>query len=45
MVVRPQEKLVVGRMERNPQKLENLYMQGYRDAKAALGKWKEQQFI
>jgi len=31
-VIRPQEPLVVGRMERDPRKLDALYMQGYRDA-------------
>lgn len=44
-VIRPQEKLIVGRMERDQQKLENLYMQGYRDAKTALKRMKEQAFI
>ncbi|MGG0736466.1 patatin-like phospholipase family protein [Niallia taxi] len=45
LVIRPQEKLIVGRMERNPQKLENLYMQGYRDAKAALVQMKEHEYM
>lgn len=31
-VIRPQEPLVVGRMERDTEKLDALYMQGYRDA-------------
>ncbi|REK74281.1 patatin family protein [Paenibacillus paeoniae] len=31
-VIRPQETLTVGRMERNKEKLDALYMQGYRDA-------------
>ncbi|MCM3704944.1 MULTISPECIES: patatin-like phospholipase family protein [Cytobacillus] len=33
LVVQPQEPLQVGRMERNPQKLEKLYLQGYDDAR------------
>lgn len=35
-VIRPSEPLKVGRMERNPQKLEELYNQGYEDAKRSL---------
>ncbi|MCP8968137.1 patatin-like phospholipase family protein [Ectobacillus ponti] len=31
-LIRPMEKLEVGRVEKDPQKLEALYMQGYRDA-------------
>lgn len=33
LVIQPQEPLTVGRMERNPQKLEKLYLQGYADAR------------
>ncbi|MBX9972632.1 patatin family protein [Cytobacillus firmus] len=33
LVIQPQEPLIVGRMERNPQKLEKLYLQGYEDAR------------
>ncbi|WP_436372439.1 patatin-like phospholipase family protein [Cytobacillus sp. BC1816] len=33
LVIQPQEPLTVGRMERNPQKLEKLYLQGYEDAR------------
>ncbi|MDM5229594.1 patatin family protein [Cytobacillus sp. NJ13] len=33
LVIQPQETLTVGRMERNPQKLEKLYLQGYEDAR------------
>lgn len=36
LIIRPLEKLKVGRMERNPQKLFALYMQGYEDAKKVL---------
>ncbi|MFC5530660.1 patatin-like phospholipase family protein [Cohnella yongneupensis] len=32
-VIRPTEPLAVGRMERNPAKLDALYLQGYKDAK------------
>lgn len=35
MVIRPTEPLEVGRMERNPAKLEKLYQQGYDDARNA----------
>lgn len=44
-VIRPQETLVVGRMERDPAKLDALYKQGYEDAKRMmpqLRKWLEQ---
>jgi predicted patatin/cPLA2 family phospholipase len=34
-IIRPSEPLEVGRMERNPVKLEKLYLQGYKDAKNA----------
>lgn len=34
LIIRPKEPLNVGRMERNPQKLEYLYNQGYQEAKA-----------
>lgn len=34
-VIRPQEPLKVGRMERNPQKLKELYTIGYKDAKSS----------
>ncbi|WP_127497246.1 patatin-like phospholipase family protein [Paenibacillus glycanilyticus] len=43
-VIRPQETLVVGRMERDPAKLDALYKQGYEDAKRMmpqLRKWME----
>ncbi|PLR98846.1 patatin-like phospholipase family protein [Bacillus sp. T33-2] len=33
LVIRPSQPLEVGRMERNPEKLEKLYLQGYEDAK------------
>ncbi|WP_026583868.1 patatin-like phospholipase family protein [Bacillus sp. J33] len=33
LVIQPEEPLTVGRMERNPKKLEKLYMQGYEDAR------------
>ncbi|PLS01576.1 patatin-like phospholipase family protein [Neobacillus cucumis] len=36
LIIRPSEPLKVGRMERNPQRLEALYNQGYRDAKASM---------
>lgn len=32
VIIRPTEKVEVGRMERNPQKLETFFYQGYRDA-------------
>ncbi|MBN8200088.1 MULTISPECIES: patatin-like phospholipase family protein [Bacillaceae] len=35
LVIQPQEPLTVGRMERNPQKLEKLYLQGYEDARTS----------
>ncbi|MBT2757134.1 patatin family protein [Mesobacillus foraminis] len=35
VVIRPAKPLDVGRIERNPVKLENLYVQGYQDAKLA----------
>lgn len=35
-VIRPQKPLKVGRMERDPARLEELYNQGYEDAKASL---------
>ncbi|WP_456274377.1 patatin-like phospholipase family protein [Bacillus sp. AK031] len=41
-IIRPDEPLKVGRIERNPQKLEDLYNQGYHDAKkhfSGLCKW------
>ena len=38
LIIRPSEPLKVGRMERNPQRLEDLYNQGYLDAKAAMDK-------
>ncbi|WP_462411891.1 patatin-like phospholipase family protein [Neobacillus sp. Marseille-QA0830] len=34
LIIRPTEPLMVGRMERNPEKLEDLYNQGYKDAQA-----------
>jgi predicted patatin/cPLA2 family phospholipase len=36
LVIQPQEPLTVGRMERNPQKLEKLYLQGYEDARKSI---------
>jgi predicted patatin/cPLA2 family phospholipase len=33
LIIRPKEPLEVGRMERNPKKLEKLYQSGYEDAK------------
>lgn len=36
LVVQPQEPLTVGRMERNPQKLDKLYLQGYNDARKSI---------
>jgi predicted patatin/cPLA2 family phospholipase len=44
-VIRPQETLVVGRMERDPAKLDALYRQGYEDAKRMMPQllaWMEQ---
>lgn len=38
LIIRPSEPLKVGRMERNPQRLEDLYRQGYRDAQASMDK-------
>jgi predicted patatin/cPLA2 family phospholipase len=41
-IIRPKMPLKVGRMERNPQRLEELYNQGYEDAKASIeniGAW------
>jgi predicted patatin/cPLA2 family phospholipase len=43
-IIRPQMPLKVGRIERNPQKLEELYNQGYSDAQSNFEKllsWKE----
>jgi predicted patatin/cPLA2 family phospholipase len=45
-VIRPQQPLQVGRMEREPLKLDALYMQGYNDAKRLLPSmraWMEQE--
>lgn len=36
LVIQPQEPLTVGRMERNPQKLEKLYLQGYEEARKSI---------
>ena len=36
LLIRPTQPLKVGRMERNPQRLEDLYNQGYQDAKTAM---------
>jgi predicted patatin/cPLA2 family phospholipase len=36
LIIRPTKPLKVGRMERNPQRLENLYNQGYEDARASM---------
>ena len=36
LIIRPNEPLKVGRMERNPQRLAELYHQGYEDAKDAM---------
>jgi len=36
LIIRPSAPLKVGRMERNPQKLAELYNQGYQEAKAAM---------
>jgi predicted patatin/cPLA2 family phospholipase len=38
LIIRPKQPLKVGRMERNPQRLEELYNQGYEDAKASITK-------
>ncbi|XCQ27198.1 DUF6363 domain-containing protein [Bacillus infantis] len=38
LVIQPSEPLEVGRMERNPAKLEHLYNQGYSDAKKQFGR-------
>ncbi|MBT2656254.1 patatin family protein [Bacillus sp. ISL-18] len=38
LIIRPSEPLKVGRMERNPQRLEDLYRQGYRDAQESMNK-------
>jgi predicted patatin/cPLA2 family phospholipase len=38
LIIRPSEPLKVGRMERNPQRLEELYDQGYHDAKVSMPK-------
>ncbi|MGD6879409.1 patatin-like phospholipase family protein [Bacillus infantis] len=38
LVIQPSEPLEVGRMERNPAKLEHLYNQGYSDAKKQYGR-------
>ncbi|MFE8702020.1 patatin family protein [Cytobacillus sp. FJAT-54145] len=38
MIIRPQHPVEVGRMERNPIKLERLYQQGYQDAQNLKGK-------
>jgi predicted patatin/cPLA2 family phospholipase len=38
MIIRPTEPLEVGRIERNPVKLEKLYQQGYEDARKAKGR-------
>ncbi|WP_421378923.1 patatin-like phospholipase family protein [Bacillus salacetis] len=45
-IIRPQLPLKVGRVERNPKKLEELYNQGYSDARSQFEKllsWKESQ--
>ncbi|WP_409251035.1 DUF6363 domain-containing protein [Bacillus sp. SCS-153A] len=45
-IIRPQMPLKVGRMERNPKKLEELYDQGYQDAQTNfkdLLAWREAQ--
>ncbi|WP_248559596.1 patatin family protein [Niallia sp. NCCP-28] len=44
IIIRPLERLAVGRMERNPQKLSALYFQGYEDAKKAMHSIKQFQF-
>ncbi|EKN65586.1 Serine protease [Neobacillus bataviensis LMG 21833] len=36
LIIRPTQPLKVGRMERNPQRLEELYNQGYEDAKNSM---------
>ncbi|MBY0096722.1 patatin-like phospholipase family protein [Mesobacillus maritimus] len=38
LIIRPTDPLKVGRMERNPAKLEKLYNQGYEDARKAKGR-------
>ncbi|MEH7416680.1 patatin family protein [Neobacillus drentensis] len=38
LIIRPSDPLKVGRMERNSKRLEDLYNQGYRDAKASIDK-------
>ena len=38
LIIRPSVSLIVGRMERNPQRLEDLYNQVYQDAKASIDK-------
>ncbi len=38
LIIRPTQPLKVGRMERNPSRLEELYHQGYEDAKASIKK-------
>ncbi|MCM3631282.1 patatin family protein [Paenibacillus glycanilyticus] len=40
-VIRPQETLVVGRMERDPAKLDALYKQGYEDARRMMPRLRE----
>jgi predicted patatin/cPLA2 family phospholipase len=41
LIIRPTEKLDVGRVERNPQKLAKLFQQGYEEAKRNHGKLSE----
>lgn len=41
IIVRPEEPLEVGRTERNPKKLEKLYLQGYKDAQKLNEKLKQ----
>jgi predicted patatin/cPLA2 family phospholipase len=41
LVVQPQEPLAVGRMERDPRKLEKLYLNGYEDARRSFEKIKQ----
>lgn len=36
LIIRPTQPLKVGRMERNPQRLQELYNQGYEDARSAM---------
>ncbi|MGM0899672.1 MAG: patatin-like phospholipase family protein [Bacillota bacterium] len=38
MIIRPTEPIEVGRMERNPEKLDKLYQQGYEDARKVEGR-------